>query len=352
MLPIDRVCGQLIVGGYLGDRPTDRILRALSAGHLGGAILFKRNLPSIQAAWESCRALREAAVQGSVPWLCLDEEGGRVRRLPAPFVRLPAMLELAAAGDEAVVERAAALAGRQLAAIGFNLNLAPVLDVNTNPANPVIGDRAFGAEPAEASRMAMAWLRGLRSAGLCACGKHFPGHGDTSVDSHIGLPRVDWGLDRLDAVELVPFKAAIAAKIDCIMSAHVVCTAIDAARPATLSPAIATGILRERLGYQGVLLSDDLEMKAIAGQSGIAEAAVRAVAAGCDAVLICSLEDEQDRAHEALVREAERSETFRARCEQAVERSLTAKAQIRAIPASSWLEALDVLQGAEACVQP
>ncbi|MBI5533916.1 MAG: beta-N-acetylhexosaminidase [Deltaproteobacteria bacterium] len=340
-LALDRLCGQLIVGGYLGDRPTPTFLHAVEQGHRAGAILFKRNLPSIEAAHSACSAIAAAAPDGLPPWLCLDEEGGRVRRLPSPFVKLPAMLKLGAHGDEALIERCGRVAGAQLRALGFNLNLAPVLDVNTNPSNPVIGDRAFSADPLEAGRMALAYLRGLRAAGMVGCGKHFPGHGDTSVDSHVGLPVVAWRIDRLRQIELVPFQAAISAGIECLMSAHIVCESIDAQSPATLSPILATDLLRSELGFQGVLLSDDLEMKAISARRGFGEAAVAAIAAGCDAVLICSQEQAQEQAHAALIQEAERSPGFRTRCEQAASRSLALRRRFPAAASATPQSAME-----------
>jgi beta-N-acetylhexosaminidase len=339
--------GQLVIGGYLGEEPTDSLLKALRKGERGGAILFKRNLPSIDAAHSACTAIASAS-SDVPPWICVDQEGGRVSRLPPPFLRIPAMLKLGATGSDALLERCGAVVGAQLRALGFNLNLAPVLDVHTNPDNPVIGDRACSSEPHEAARLALSYLRGLRAAGVVGCGKHFPGHGDTSVDSHLGLPTVHTPLERLEAVELVPFVAAIREGLECLMSAHIVCDALDASSPATLSRAIATELLRDRLGFQGVLLSDDLEMKAIAAHQGVAEAAVEAIRAGCDAVLICSREDWQQEAFEALVREQEASPAFRARCQQAADRCLALRRRNRPAPARTVQQALAVLQSEQA----
>ncbi len=196
------------------------------------------------------------------------------------------------------------------------MNFAPVLDVNTCAGNPVIGDRAFGSDPETCARFGTAWIRGLQATGLLACGKHFPGHGDTRLDSHVDLPSVEQPRERLESVELVPFRAAAAAGVASMMTAHVVYAALDARVPATLSRAVCTD-LREAIGFQGMLVSDDLEMKAIGERWSIEEAAVAAVAAGCDALLVCWSQEKQDRALEALVREAERSPAFRARCEEA-----------------------------------
>jgi beta-N-acetylhexosaminidase len=166
-----------------------------------------------------------------------------------------------------------------------------VLDVASNPANPVIGDRAYGATPEAAARAALAAFRATRAAGLVTCGKHFPGHGDTAADSHRELPVVARDRRALTATELAPFRAAIAARMPMLMTAHVRYPALDPALPATLSPAIVTGLLRRRLGFRGVIATDDLEMRAITDHFGPGEAAVRALAAGCDLLLLCHRQD-------------------------------------------------------------
>jgi beta-N-acetylhexosaminidase len=206
--------------------------------------------------------------------------------------------------------------------MGFNLNFAPVLDVNTEAENPVIGDRAFGSDARTVMRFGVAYVRGLQAANVLACGKHFPGHGDTRLDSHKDLPVVTHPRQRLDQVDLPPFRAAIGAGIAAVLTAHVVYEQIDPGVPATLSRSICASLLRAELGFEGVLFSDDLEMKAIAARYAIEEAAVEAVWAGCDALLICSDEEAQARVHEALVRAAEKDPRFLERCTQAATRVL------------------------------
>jgi len=210
--------------------------------------------------------------------------------------------------------------GDELAALGIGWDFAPVLDVHTNPENPVIGNRAFGTTPVAAASHALAFWRGLRAAGLVGCGKHFPGHGDTRTDSHLELPVVDHGLDRLRRVELAPFAAAARAGVEAIMTAHVLFPALDSERPATLSRAILTGLLREELGFGGVIVSDDLGMKAVADRYPIDELAVMAVAAGADVLIIREPAERQRRAHEALVRAAERDSELRRRVEESAAR--------------------------------
>jgi beta-N-acetylhexosaminidase len=309
-------CGRLIVGGFDGTSLPDTFARALSEGRRGGAILFKRNVEGgpVQVAALS-RAIRAAGREP--PFVGVDQEGGRVTRLSTPFLEVPSMRTVASWGDVPLAERIARTVGAELASLGFTVNFAPVLDVNTRDDNPVIGDRSFGSDPETCARFGAAWVRGLQSAGLLACGKHFPGHGDTSQDSHCDSPVLDSSRERLDRIELVPFRAAVAAGAACLMTAHVLYRAIDPTYPATLSHAACT-TLREQLGFDGVLFSDDLEMRAIGAYWAIEETAVRAIAAGCDTLLLCSSDqDAQERALAALEREALASPAFRARCDQA-----------------------------------
>jgi beta-N-acetylhexosaminidase len=248
--------------------------------------------------------------------IAVDQEGGLVQRVRAPATQWPPMRShdgFSPPDDEDLAARVGRALGDELRAVGFDIDFAPVLDVHTNPANPIIGDRAFGTEPEAVARRALAFARGLDEAGLLACGKHFPGHGDTHTDSHLELPRVDHDRDRLDRVELAPFARAAAAGIPMLMTAHVVYAALDPDRPATLSPAVVTDLLRGRLGYQGVIVSDDLDMRAIADHMGAGEAAVAAVRAGCDVLLLCRDEAHQLAAEAALVREAERDAELRRR---------------------------------------
>lgn len=314
-MSLQKTCGALVIGGFAGTSLPAGFAARLAAGELGGAILFARNVtPDPAQVAALCAAIARAAPD-LPPVVSVDQEGGRVARIKEGVVRLPPALALGARLDERALERVGRALGAGLAALGFSMDYAPVLDVHTNPENPVIGDRAFATEPERAGRAAIAFARGLVGAGVAACGKHFPGHGDTRTDSHLELPRVRHDRARLDAVEVAPFRAA-ASVVPAIMSAHVVYDALDSA-PATLSRRIATDLLRGELDFRGVLISDDLEMRAIAATHATGEAAVLAVDAGCDALLVCSDEAAQQAAVEALVRRAERDATFRARCEEA-----------------------------------
>jgi beta-N-acetylhexosaminidase len=318
-LPVERLSGELLVSGFEGTVLDAPLEAALRAGRRAGVILFRRNIESLeQVAALNARVARSA---GDVPLLVsVDQEGGRVERLKAPFPELPPMRELGRTGDIRRIEDAGRAVGRALAELGFTLDFAPVLDVDSNPDNPVIGDRAFSDDPATVARLAAAFARGLAAGGVLACGKHFPGHGDTDKDSHLDLPFVRHDAARLRSVELAPF-AALAGELPALMSAHVVYDALDPGVPATLSHRIATELLRGELGFRGVLFSDDLEMRALADRYTVEEAAIGAIAAGCDVLLVCRDAELADRAHEALCREAERSDAFRARCEEAAARS-------------------------------
>jgi beta-N-acetylhexosaminidase len=338
------VCGQLIIGGFPGTTLPPEYARALRERRRGGVILFKPNVEGGPAAVASiAREVREAALANGdatePPLLGIDQEGGRVARLRAPLLEVPPMRTVASWGDVALAARIAKAVGAELAALGVNLDFAPVLDVNTCAQNPVIGDRAFGTDAATCASFGVAWIQGLQSAGLLACGKHFPGHGDTTKDSHFDLPVVDQPRQRLDEVELVPFRAAADAGVAAMMTAHVVYPAIDPDRPATLSRAACTE-LREAIGFRGVLVSDDLEMSAIAARWSIEDAAVQAVAAGCDALLICWSEEKQERALRALVLEAEASPAFRRRCEEANARVLAARRLVGRPAEGDWTQVI------------
>jgi beta-N-acetylhexosaminidase len=314
---LSRLAGRVLMVGW--DGPPDRVLKALEAGRARGAILFSRNVESAEQV-KALTASLQAAGGGDVA-IAVDQEGGPVARLErAGLPAGPAAREIAAGGDPEAAYRWGLETGRALKALGFTVDFAPVLDVDTNPDNPVIGRRAWGATPEAVTAFAGAAARGLKAAGVRACGKHFPGHGDTALDSHKALPVVAHDAARLEAVELAPF-AALTGSLDAIMTAHVVYPAWDPGRPATLSASIVTGLLKGRLGFAGAVVSDDLEMAAVADRYGVDEAAVLAVAAGVDVLLVCHTPERWERAHEALVREAEASPAFRARLADAAARA-------------------------------
>lgn len=317
--------GQLLIAGFNGvDIPVELKSLAREFG-LGGVILFARNIASVEQVAEVC--FEAARLTPDLPaWVSVDQEGGRVARLKQPFTEWPPMATLGRSGDVALAERFARALATEMKAVGISLDYAPVLDIHTNPKNPVIGDRAL-AETADAvATLGQAIIRTLQAEGIAACGKHFPGHGDTSTDSHLELPLIEHPPERLRDVEFRPFKAAIAADVATIMTAHILMPALDETRPATLSKRIITGMLRDELGYQGVILSDDLEMKAVARDYQVPAAAVLAIEAGCDGVLICSGDwESQAAALEALVYAVEAERLSLTRVEDALRRQRRAK---------------------------
>lgn len=298
MLSIPREIASLVCIGFDGTEPTPFLEEALHAG-VSTVILFSRNVGTPEATWTICNRIREIA--GRPILLAIDQEGGDSRRLVDGFTPVPSMRELASTGEEAVRD-AAITTARELRSVGFGLDFAPVVDVDTNPGNPVIGDRSFSPDPDLVARFGAVWIEAMQRHGVAACAKHFPGHGDTSEDSHHELPRLPHDLDRLRSVELPPFRAAIEAGVAAIMSAHVLFEAVDPDVPATLSPNVLQGILREELGFDGAIISDDLEMEAVAGRMDIGEAAVKAIEAGVDLLLCCHREDRQRQVLETLAR--------------------------------------------------
>ena len=321
-----RHVGQLLSVGFDGTAAPDDLLARIAAGEVGGVMLFRPNVSSPAQVAALVAGLRGAA-PGDTPLLVsIDQEGGLVQRVRAPATEWPPMLSVGAGGDPARTAAVGRALGEELAALGIGWDFAPVLDVHTNPANPVIGNRAFGSDPDAVITHALSFWRGLRAAGLVGCGKHFPGHGDTRTDSHHELPVVAHDVDRLRAVELAPFAAAARAGMEALMTAHVLYPALDADRPATLSRRIATDVVRGELGFRGVLVSDDLGMKAVADRFPIDELAVGAIAAGCDHLLVRQPAARQQAAFEAIVRAAEASSELRARVGESAARVAALKA--------------------------
>jgi beta-N-acetylhexosaminidase len=269
--------------GFQGTTAPEWLLRRLDEG-LGSVALFSRNIESPEQLAKLTAQLRDVRADVLV---AADEEGGDVTRLEARGgSSFPGNLALGAVDDAELTRSVAAELGRRLAACGVNFNWAPSADVNSDPDNPVIGVRSFGAEAWRVARHTAAYIEGLQSAGVAACTKHFPGHGDTAVDSHHAVPRVDVPLATLRTRELMPFRAAIAVGTKAVMSAHIVVPAIDPDHPGTLSRAVLTGLLRDELGYDGLIVTDGIEMRAIADTYGIERGTVLALAAGADAICV------------------------------------------------------------------
>lgn len=315
-----RQIGQLLIAGFDGHQLTTELRAIAREFSLGGVILFARNVAEpeqvAEVAFEASRLMPDLPL-----WVSVDQEGGRVARLKAPFTVWPPMATLGRSGDVTLAERFARALASELKAVGVTLDFTPVLDIQTNPKNTVIGDRALANNAADVSRLGTAIIRTLHAEGLAACGKHFPGHGDTVADSHYELPLVEHPPDRLREVEFAPFRAAIEAGVGAIMTGHVFVPALDGERPGTLSTRIVTEILRQELKFDGVIFTDDMEMKAIAAQHTVPAAAVMAVQAGCDGVLVCSGDHSTQAATlEALIHAVEEDRLRLSRVEDALER--------------------------------
>ena len=290
--------GQLVMVDIPGKSLDAETAEFLRAHAIRAVCLFRKNLGSESAIRQLTADLRTVMGEGAL--IGIDQEGGSVIRATS-LPQAPAAMALGAIGDETLAEQVGAAVARGLRSLGINWNFAPVLDVNNNPANPVIGERSFGEDPALVTRMARAWMRGSLSEGVACCVKHFPGHGDTHVDSHHALPTVDKSLAELEALELLPFRALAAGvagaasdlPAPAMMTAHIVYPQIDPEHPATLSHALLTNLLRERIGYQGVIITDALMMKAVYERYGHAKSAVLALQAGADMPLAQGSKAEQ-----------------------------------------------------------
>jgi len=303
-LNLQQQVGQLLCFGWQGeysDSVNDHARALIEELHVGAVILMARNVGTA----ESTRGMiRDIQSLSEIPLLvAVDQEGGRVNRFGPPIHRFPGNAALGRIPNRGAeyARRQAQVTARELRAIGVNWDFAPVLDVNNNPANPVIGDRSYSADPGIVADLGTAAIQGYQSEGILACAKHFPGHGDTSVDSHLDLPTITVDRNRMDSVELVPFRAGIEAGVASIMTAHILFPALDPLRPATMSHEILTGLLREEMGYEGIVITDCLEMKAIADGFGSARGAVEAIKAGADMVLACHTLETQREIRDSIL---------------------------------------------------
>lgn len=335
-MTLDEKIGQLLCLGWHAHLALDeQAIRCIEELHAGGMILMGRNVrrsgeTTIDA--EAVRTMTDALqARAKTPLLiATDQEGGRVARFStAPFTQVPPAMQLETVAD---ARKAAEVMGRELAMVGVNTNFAPVADVNSNPANPVIGDRSFGAEAVGVAEKVVAQVEGYQSSGVLSCLKHFPGHGDTAVDSHFALPTLPHSLETMEARELLPFKAGIDAGCPLVMSAHILFPALDPELPGTLSPEIMTGLLRNTLGFDGVIVTDCLEMKAVAVHWGTARAAVLAAKAGADLLLICHTWERQKEAFETLKNAVESGELPLAQVDASVARIQKLKGSLKSVP--------------------
>lgn len=281
--------GQRFVAGFEGTTIPDNFREAVRKYKVGNVILFKRNVESAQQLKKLCDDLQELilAETGLPAFITIDQEGGAVTRLPEECAIVPCAMAMASTGNVENAYQSGVITGKELNAIGVNFDLAPVMDTNSNPNNPVIGVRSFGDQPETVANYGSAMIRGLEEY-VISCAKHFPGHGDTAVDSHLGLPTVDKSMEELEACELVPFKAAIDAGVSAIMTTHILFPQIEKNNvPATMSKTIMQDVLRGKLGFKGLIISDCMMMQAIAQFYGTVPGALAAVNAGVDLICIC-----------------------------------------------------------------
>jgi beta-N-acetylhexosaminidase len=294
--------GQRLIIGIKGTSLAKDEAEFIARSGIGGVILFARNAESPGQVRQLCadiQALRLRAPDKVPLFIGIDNEGGRVARLKAPFTEWPAAAAIGKIDSTSVAFKFGSTMGEELKAVGINLNFAPCVDVLTNPANPAIGDRSLGSDPELVARLASAIARGFIKADVIACAKHFPGHGNTSVDSHTELPVENRALEELRALELIPFKKALRARLEMVMMSHILFPKIDPEFPASLSPAFGR-LLRDELRFRGVVVSDDLGMKAVAARWGVAEVATRALLAGTDLLLYCNEPEAPPAALEAI----------------------------------------------------
>ncbi|HET7628881.1 MAG TPA: beta-N-acetylhexosaminidase [Bacillales bacterium] len=318
--------GQMIIAGIDGTSLTETSKTFLQRDHIGGVIFYQKNLVSPRQAVRFLNEIKAQTASTDVPLLFgIDQEGGRVSKLPKPFRRIPSARVIGNKNDPAYAEKIGRALALEVKSVGLNLNFAPVLDINSNPRNPVIGDRAFGTSEAVVSRIGIPVMKGIQSEGILAVVKHFPGHGDTNIDSHTGLPVVHYDLKHLLNVEIQPFAKAIKEGADMVMVAHISFPKIDPNAPASLSKTFVTDVLRNRLGFDHVIMTDDLTMGAITNKQDIGSAAVKAVKAGNDLLLIAHGQNNVDRAIEAVEKAVKQGDIPVSRLDASVRRILELK---------------------------
>jgi beta-N-acetylhexosaminidase len=327
-MTLEEKIGQLMVVAFLDDHVSPSIMGLIDELHVGGVILVSANLRDPSQARDLIDQLQAQAKNSGagIPlFTMLDQEGGIVVRATNGLTIWPSQMQQGASRDREVVARAARGNAQELRAIGINMNLAPVLDVNNNPSNPVIGPRSFGADPNLVADLGVAALEAYQAEGIVAVGKHFPGHGDTHVDSHYDLPVIDKARSEFERIELVPFGAAARAGIDAIMTAHIAVPHLSGDQASTLSHATLNSTLRNYLGFEGIIITDDLEMQAISDRYGSAEAALLAFRAGADLLLFRFNQEQQRRGYQLLLAAIQAEPELQEQLEQSVRRILRVK---------------------------
>lgn len=287
-MTIEEKIGQLVFVGLDGLEPDDRTVKLIEKNYVGGFILFKKNIKSVDQTVKLTNSLKDINSKNTIPlFIGVDEEGGRVSRFPKELTKIPKARDIGLVDDEKFSYKIGNILGERLSALGINIDFAPVLDIHSNLKNTVIGDRAYGTTTEIVSKHGILVMDGIMDSNVIPVVKHFPGHGDTYMDSHIDLPVVNKTIDELEELELIPFENAIKNGADVVMMGHILLTNIDEEYPASLSKKIINGILREKLKFNGVVVTDDMTMGAIAQNYDIGDASVRSLKAGSDIVLVC-----------------------------------------------------------------
>ncbi|MFA5624346.1 MAG: beta-N-acetylhexosaminidase [Bradymonadales bacterium] len=334
---LKEAAGQIIIAGYEGERPSIPLEGAIKTGKIGGVILFRRNFTSLEQIAAQNEVLASMAPEGFPLFLCVDQEGGKVQRIKGDLAAttLPAAMQCMGKKTETVYELGRVMA-KELKALGFNLNFAPVVDIHTNPENPIIADRAYACTKEEVSLYSRQIIRAHNDIGIASCAKHFPGHGDTDSDSHTSLPVLNFNIDALRERELVPFVSAIEEGVPMIMTAHILLPNMGTRHPATLSSCLIDDVLRKELGFEGVIVSDDLEMDAIVDNYSIIRATVLGLHAGVDAFIVSKSQRLWHNLRDQLVKAAEDDEQLRNAIHVAAERVLECKKRYKAEVSSDW----------------
>jgi beta-N-acetylhexosaminidase len=325
-MSMEEKIGQLVIAGIDGyeiDAGTEELVEKY---HVGGFILLKKNVRDTKQMHSLINSLKENNKANKIPlFLAIDEEGGKISRMPEEFTRIPASKKIGDQNNSELSYQIGTILGEELKAFGLNMDFAPVLDINSNPQNPVIGDRAFGDHTDIVTKLGIETMKGLQDQNIISVVKHFPGHGDTSVDSHVSLPTVNHDLERLESFELLPFSEAIKNKADAVMIAHILLPKIDRDHPSTFSKIMITDILREKMNFDGVVITDDMTMGAVTNNYDIGAAAVQSINAGSDIILVCHDYEKEKAVIQALLDAANSGTITQERIEQSVYRVLSLK---------------------------
>jgi beta-N-acetylhexosaminidase len=329
MLDVSEKIGQMVMVGIEGKEYNEQARTLIEQHRIGGIITFGRNVSDAAQTLQLLHDLKEANARSNpFPLLLgIDEEGGSVTRMPPELIKAPAARAVGQKGDAKLAHELGHITALTLRQFGWNINFAPVLDVDSNPQNPVIGERSYGDHADTVIEIGTSVMKGLKTGGVIPVVKHFPGHGDTYVDSHLELPVISHGQERLEQVELLPFTKAIQEGADAVMVGHLLVPALDENEPATFSPTIIQGLLREQLEFDGVVITDDLTMGAVTHHYSVGEAAVKAVLAGADIVMIAHHFEQQTEAIRALKAAVERGDITEERLNESVARILRLKHQ-------------------------